>query len=100
VRVGTRLPRQAERAIARIEGGTVVRATLVRAEAIVAAEKMEEIDFLTWKAMSGHAMLRGWAHQLADDDPVLLDELRFFKDTARLGKGEIVADVIDKFRHI
>ncbi len=97
---GGRLPRRINRDLAEIEGGTLLRVASVRGEAMVGREKLDEIDFLTWKAMSGHVMLDGWAKHLAGENPVLLDELRFFKDTARLGKGEVIADTIDKFRRM
>jgi hypothetical protein len=97
---GARLSRQTERALARIEGSTLVRAASVRAEAIVAGEKMEEIDYLTWKAMNGHAMMRGFANHLAGEDLILQDELRFYIDAARLAKGGVLADVVDTYRHI
>jgi hypothetical protein len=97
---GARLPRRVARGLSEIEGTTALRIAAVRGETIIASEKVHEIDFLTWEAMSGHAMLAGWANHLAGEDPVLMDELRFFKDTARLGKGEIIADTIDKFRRM
>lgn len=100
VPAGTRLPKAAERAIARIEGETAVRATLVRAEAIITGEKMDETDYLIWKAMSSHAMLRGLASNLAGDDPGLMDDMRFFTDMSRLGKGELIASLNDKYHHI
>lgn len=95
-----RLPRRIVRTLEGVEGNTLVRTALVRGEALVAKEKLDEIDYLAWKAMSGHAMLDGWANHLAGENPVLMDELRFFKDMARLGKGEVIADTIDKFRRI
>lgn len=95
-----RLSRQVVRTLESVEGSTLVRTALVRGEALVAKGKLDEIDFLAWKAMSGHAMLDGWANHLAGENPVLMDELRFFKDMARLGKGEVIADTIDKFRRI
>jgi hypothetical protein len=97
---GTRLSRRVERRHAELEGATLLRAAAVRGEAIVASEKGDEIDYLVWKAMKGHADLVRWANHLAGDDIILADELRFFKDTARLGKGEIIADVIDTFRRL
>jgi hypothetical protein len=98
--VGSRLPRRFARGLSEVEGATVVRAAAVQCEAIIAAEKIKQVDYLTWQAMSGHAQLAGWANHLAGEDPILHDELRFFKDTARLGKGEIIADTIDKFRRM
>ena len=94
----SRLPRALGRELINIEGDAALRLATVRAETIIAREKLSELDYLTWKAMSGHAMLAGWAHHLAGDDPVLMDELRFFQDTARLGKAGIISDTIDSFR--
>jgi hypothetical protein len=85
------------RDLARLERQTVVRMAEVEAEGYVQTEKLHEIDHLSREAMSGHAMLNGWAKQLAGDDIILADELRFFTDTARLGKGEVLADTISTF---
>ena len=97
----TRTPSAAERGVrrdlARLEHHTLVRMTEVQAESYVQTEKLHEIDHLTREAMTGHTMLQGWARQLAGDDLLLADELRFFTDTARLGKGEVLADTISTF---
>lgn len=42
-------------------------------------------------------MLRHWADTLSGPDPLLADELKFFTDIARMGKGEILADTISDF---
>jgi hypothetical protein len=39
--------------------------------------------------MSGHAFLKGWANHLAGENPLWIDELKFFTDTARLAKADI-----------
>ena len=69
----------------------------VQAEGLVQGEKLREIDHLSREAMSGQAMLAGWRNTLAQGDPFLADELKFFTDVARMGKGEIIADTIDSF---
>jgi hypothetical protein len=97
---GTRVTRRVAKGLSEIEGGVLLRAAGVRGEAVVAAEKMDEIDYLAWKAMKGHDDLVKWAAHLAGDDIMLADDLRFFRDMARLGKGEIMADVIDKYRRM
>lgn len=86
-----------QRDLARLERQTIVRTALVQAEGIVQTEKLHEIDHLAREAMSGHAMLRGWADTLAAGDPLLADELKIFTDAARLGKAEVIADTIDSF---
>jgi len=47
--------------------------------------------------MSGQAMLSRWAATLAQGDPFLADDLKFFRDVAKMGKGEIIADTISDF---
>jgi len=85
------------RDLARVERTALVRMAQVQADGFVQTEKVHEIDHLTREAMTGHAMLQGWANQLAGDDLLLRDELRFFTDTARLGVGEVLADTVSKF---
>ncbi len=85
-------------ALASVEHHTVVRVAEVQSEGIVTGEKLREVDRLAYVAMSGQAMLRGWANHLAADDPILTDEMRFFSDVAKLGKGEVIADAINRFR--
>ena len=94
---GQRLPARTERALAAIEQQTILRSASVQATSIVQTVKLHEIDFLAREAMSGHAMLRQWADVLSGPDPLLADELRFFTDVARMGKGEILADTISSF---
>ena len=69
----------------------------VQAEGMVQTEKLREVDSLTREAMTGHAMLRQYSDTLAGNDPFLADELKFFTDMSRLGKGEIIADTIGSF---
>lgn len=86
------------RALASIEYRTIVRTANVQSEGFVEAEKLREVDRLAHTAMNGQAFLRGWANHLAGDDPMVADELKFFSDLAKLGKGEIIASAIDCFR--
>jgi hypothetical protein len=85
------------RALSQLEGRTLLRMASVQGEGMVQGEKVQEIDHLSRTAMTGQAMLSGWADTVARNDPLLRDELRFFTDVARIGKGEIIADTIDSF---
>lgn len=75
----------------------MVRIANVEAEAVVATVKTQEVDRVTREALSGQAMLRRYSDVLAQNDPFLADELKFFTDMARLGKGEIIADLVTDF---
>lgn len=94
---GRQVSRHTERTLNSLEEQTLVRSASVQATSIVQTAKLHEIDFLAREAMSGHAMLRQWADVLSGPDPLLADELRFFTDVARMGKGEILADTISDF---
>ena len=85
------------RALTVVEHATLVRLARVQAESIVQTEKIHEIDHLSREAMTGHAMLHRWATTLASGDPFIAEDLKFFLDTAKLGKGEVLADSIDSF---
>lgn len=91
------LDRRSNRALSVMERDTVVRAASVHARAIVQTEKLHEIDRLAREAMAGQAMLNQWASTLAHGDPFVADELKFFTDVARLGKGEVIADTVASF---
>ena len=91
------LPRRTNRALQTIEHHTLVRMAAVQAEAIVQTEKLHEIDRLAREAMTGQALLSQWKDTLANGDPFLADELKFFTDTARLGKGEVIADAVSAY---
>jgi hypothetical protein len=91
------LTRRQVRAVEATQFSTSMQVAQVRSRAIVQAEKMTEIDRLTEHAMAGQAMLSRWRTVLAQGDPFLEDELKFFTDVARLGKGEIIADTIQDF---
>jgi hypothetical protein len=89
--------RRTSRALSTVQRNTLVRMASVQAYAIVQNEKLHEIDRLTREAMSGQAMLSRWAATLAQGDPFLVDDLKFFTDVAKMGKGEIIADTISDF---
>jgi len=89
--------RRTSRALTNVERNTLIRMASVRGHAMVQTEKVHEIDRLTREAMSGQAMLSRWAATLAQGDAFLADELRFFTDVARMGKGEIIADTVSDF---
>jgi hypothetical protein len=97
---GTRRSRRTARAVSQIEDRTLLRVALVRAEALVASEEMHEIDFLGWEAMTGHAFLATRCNHLAGEDIILGDELRVFKDTARLAKAEIMVAVVNRYQRM
>jgi hypothetical protein len=86
------------RVLAAIDHNTIVRSANVQSEGFVQAEKLREVDRLAHTAMSGQAFLKGWGNHLAGDDLGAIDDMRFFTDLAKLGKGEIIADAIDSFR--
>ena len=80
-----------------LAGRTLVRRASVQAHAMVQTEKVHEIDRLTREAMSGHAMLTRWASTLAQGDPFVAEDLKFFTDVAKMGKAEIIADTISDY---
>ena len=88
---------ETNRALARLQQRSLLRVGTVQGEGLVQTEKLHEIDHLTREAMTGHALLRKWADTLACSDPFLADDLKFFSDMARLGKGEVVADTISSY---
>lgn len=94
---GGLVDRRTARTLSTVQRNALVRMASVQAHAVVQNEKIHEIDRLTREAMSGQAMLSHWASTLAQGDPFLADELKFFTDVARLGKGEIIADTISDF---
>lgn len=89
--------RRTVRSLAAVERNAIVRLASVQAHAVVQNEKLHEIDRLSREAMSGQALLQQWAATLASGDAFVADELRFFSDLARIGKGEIIADTISDF---
>ena len=76
---------------------TTLRLARVQEEGIVATEKVHELDHLTREALTGHAMLHHWASTLAAGDPFVSEDLRFFLDINKLGKGEVLADTISTY---
>jgi hypothetical protein len=97
-RAAERRSRTASRSLAVANFQTMMRVTAVQSEGIVQSEKMREIDRVTQTAMTGQALLSKWRDTLAGADPMLQDELKFFTDVARLGKGEIVMDTVASLR--
>jgi len=94
---GSGLDRRTARGLNSIQRRTVLRMAEVQGHAMVQTEKVHEIDRLTREAMSGQAMLNQWASTLAQGDPFMVDDLKFFRDLAKMGKGEIIADTISDF---
>jgi hypothetical protein len=91
------LARAAQRGLQRLEYHTLMRVAGVQAEGMVQTEKLREVDSLTREAMTGHALLYRHSDVLAASDLFLADELKFFRDISRLGKGEIITDTIDSY---
>jgi len=89
--------RRTAKALSNLGRHTIVRLASVEAHGMVQTEKVHEVDRLTREAISGQAMLGQWASTLAKGDPFMADELKFFSDLARIGKGEIIADTISDF---
>jgi len=89
--------RRTSRALTAIQRNTLVRMASVQGHAMVQTEKTHEVDRLTREAMSGQAMLSQWAATLAQGDAFMADDLKFFLDIAKMGKGEIIADTISDF---
>lgn len=87
----------ANRQIARQENQGLARAHQAHVDGSVAAVKLTEIDRLARVAMSGQLMLNRWALTLAEGDPMAVDDLRFFSDIAKMGKGELIANTINTF---
>ncbi len=88
---------QTSRALTAIEHQTLIRAANVQAEGYVQTTKVHELDSVTREAVTGQAMLAKWRDTVAAGDPLLADELKFFTDIARMGKGEILADTVSTF---
>lgn len=88
---------RASRALAAVQRNTLVRLASVQGHELVQAEKLQAVDRLAREAITGQAMLSQWAATLAHGDAFLADELRFFTDIARMGKGEIIADTISDY---
>lgn len=89
--------RRTARALVTIERETLTRMARVRGDAVVQVEKTHEIDRLAREAMSGQAMLTRWGQTLAQGDPFIADDLKFFSDIAKMAKGEIIADTATSF---
>jgi hypothetical protein len=95
--VGALRDARVRRDLSRVERQTIVRMAAVQGEGMVAAEKAREIDHVTRVAMAGHVMLSKWGTTLAAGDALLADEMRFFTDMARIGKGQVILELVDTF---
>lgn len=92
------LSRRDRRAVELAQRDTAWRVQKVLDDATVEATKLREVDHLAFRAMTGQAMLSKAASGMAQDDPFLAAELRFFTDIARLSKGELLADFAQDLR--
>lgn len=72
----------------------VVRSDKVLGDASVGAVKMHAIDCLARGAMSGQMALNRYMTALAQGDPFAAEDLKFFSDVAKVGKGEVIAGAI------
>lgn len=95
--IGASLPARTRRAVANIEHRTIVRTATVQSEGMVATEKVHEINHVAREGVTDYAMLYHYATAASGGDPMLLDELRLYKETARLGGAEIVAELVDTY---
>lgn len=89
--------RRTGRALAEVQRNTLEGMASVQGHAMVQVGKIHEIDRLSREATSGQAMLAQWAATLAHGDALVADDLRFFTDLARMGKGEVIAEAISDF---
>lgn len=85
------------RALVSVGYETSVRLAHVQAEGIIATDKVHEINHTAREGVTDYAMLYHYATAASGGDPVLLDELRLMKETARLGSAEVVADLVDTY---
>ena len=84
-------------ALTTIERNTLVRVAAVRSHALVQQQKVREVNDLAREAMTDHALLANRATVLAGEDPFLADELKFYRDIARIGTGELIADLVSDY---
>lgn len=85
------------RELSRLGAETVVRVAQTQSTGIVQTEKAHEIDSLAREAMTGQALLTRHRQALAAGDPLMDDDLRFFSDLAKVGKGEVIADTVSSY---
>jgi hypothetical protein len=94
---GSLIPRDRGLALRRrvesLERRTTLRTFEVHAEGIVSTEKVHELNHVAREAVSSQAFLAQYANTVAAGDPVLRDDLEFFVHLAKLGKGEVLADL-------
>jgi hypothetical protein len=76
---------------------TAARIADIQAESLVASAKLREVNSLVELAMAGHTFLTTRAQQLAGEDILLADDLRSFKELARVASAEIVVDLVDTY---
>ena len=93
----SRLTRREAKERRDLEQTTNLRAIAVRADGAIATEKANEIDALAGTAISGQALLVRGKETLAAGDPLLQDDLNFFVQMAKVGKGEIIAQTVTGF---
>jgi hypothetical protein len=100
--VGARqqISRTTARQLAAVEERRLVRQAQTQTEGAVTSAMLRELDFVAYEAMSGQAMLHRWGALLAGDDLLLADDVRFFKDMVKIGKGEVIADLITTYARI
>lgn len=94
------LSRRTERSLSRLEEISLLRIGATQAEALVSAEKMKELDFLGRQAALGEGANVKMRDAMAGGDPVLMERVTFLLDVGLIGKGEILADTVAKFRRI
>lgn len=88
------------RSVTAIESAAIQRLAAVRANEAVDTEKLNAIDHFTQVAMDGQVFLRARANHLAGDDILMAEELRFFTDSAKLAKGQVIADSVRRLRYL
>ena len=95
--VGGRADRVLERGVRELGRQTTLRLYRTQAEGMVQAQKMHEIDQVAREAMTGQAMLGQYAASLAQGDPLVADDMQHFVNLARMGKGELLADLVTTY---
>jgi hypothetical protein len=94
------LTRRTERTLSRMEEGVLIRISATQGEALVSASKLQELDFLGRQAALGEVANVKMRDAICAGDPVLMERVTFLLDIGLVGKGEIIADTVAKFRRI
>jgi hypothetical protein len=94
------MARRTSRALDAVDEATLVRFEEVQGETLVASEKIVAVQRLAQTGMGGQALLHRMAEVYAAADPVLLDDVRFFGDIAKIAAGEIIADTVAELRQL